>query len=76
MIERGPVGKSEKHVGEFQGILVECQNQEAILGNDYFFLFDTKSAGNISKSKHVGLQQTKTFLYNKGTTDMKRQSMK
>lgn len=31
MTERGSVGKSEKHVGEFQSILVEHQNQEAIL---------------------------------------------
>lgn len=43
MTEREPVGESEKHVGEFQGILVEHQNQEAILGNDFFFNLTPKA---------------------------------
>ena len=37
------------------------------LGN-YFFVFDTKSKGNKSKNKQVGLHQTKKLLYGKETT--------
>ena len=35
------------------------------LGND-FFRFDTKSKGNKSKNKQVGLHQTKNLLHCKG----------
>ena len=36
------------------------------LSNDFSGI-DTKSTGNNSKSKHVGLHHTKKFLHNKGT---------
>ena len=35
------------------------------LGNDFFFGFNTKSKGNKSKNKQLGLHQTEKLVYSK-----------
>ena len=49
-------------------LLEENMDSEVLdigLGGD-FFGFDTKSKGNKSKNKQVGLHQTKNFVHSKG----------